>query len=173
MIVATTTSGAYKVVLFLHLLAAIVGFGSVFLNDLYGAAAKRRNGAEGVAIAETTYQVGKVAQYFIYAVPILGIALVGMSDKTWKFSQLWISLSFLLYIVGLALALGLHLPNVKRMNALSRQLVEGGSRPGATSEPPPEAAELEARQKRAAALGGILNLVMMVILVLMVWKPGS
>ena len=41
-----------------------------------------------------------------------------------------------------------------------------------TSGPPPQAAELEERGKRAGLYGAISNLAWVVVLVLMVWKPG-
>ena len=49
---ATVQSGAYKFVLVLHLAAAIVGFGGVVLNGIYGRLAMRASGPEGLAINE-------------------------------------------------------------------------------------------------------------------------
>ena len=42
--IADTNSGTYKFVLVLHLLSAIVGFGAVFLNAIYGQQARGRKG---------------------------------------------------------------------------------------------------------------------------------
>jgi len=42
----------------------------------------------------------------------------------------------------------------------------------AGGRPPPQVAELEARGKRAGAVGAALNLLMVAILFLMIWKPG-
>ena len=82
MLLATTASTAYKIVLVLHILAAILGFGSVMLNGVYASEVRRRPGPEGAAIADANYRVSfGVAMWFIYAVTVLGIALVGMSDK--------------------------------------------------------------------------------------------
>src|SRR5829696_2609782 len=87
-------SGIYKFLLVLHLIAVVVGFGSVMLNGVYAARAKRAGGREGVAIAEAnTFVSDKVAELFIYAVPILGILLIVTSDEVWKFDQKWISFS--------------------------------------------------------------------------------
>jgi hypothetical protein len=38
--------------------------------------------------------------------------------------------------------------------------------------PPPQLAQLEALGKRQAAAGASLNVVLAVILILMIWKPG-
>ena len=87
------TSTAYRIVLLLHILCAIVGFGTVFLNGIYGAQAKKRPGPGGLAIQEANLFVSHVAEYVIYAVFILGIGLVSMSDDAWKFSQTWVWLA--------------------------------------------------------------------------------
>ncbi len=164
-------SGIYKFVLLLHLVTVVVGFGGVMLNGVYAARAKRAGGREGVAIAEAnTFVSDRVAELFIYAVPILGILLIVLSDDVWKFDQKWISFSFLLYLVGIGLSHGLLRPTVKRLNALTAQLAAAGPMPSAGG-PPPEVAEVEALGKRAGAVGAVLNVLVVVILALMVWKP--
>lgn len=163
-------SGVYKLLLVLHLVAAIVGFGSTTIAAGYGLQAKKRRGREGLAIAEATYEVNeKVSQWFVYAVPILGILLVLSSDDAWKFSQTWVGLSMGLYIVALAIVHVVHLPNIRRMNALMAEVVNG---PPPAQGPPPQVAELEERGKRAGMIGGVLNLMWVAVVVLMVTKPG-
>ncbi len=164
-------SGAYKFVLVLHLVTAIVGFGGTTIAGIFGAKAAARGGREGQAVAETTLDVTEHwAEWFIYAVPILGIILIFLSEDVWEFSQAWISLSFLLYIVALGIVHALHLPNIRRMNALGAELVAGG--PPVGGGPPPQVAELERRGRLAGILGGVLNVIWVVIVFLMVWKPG-
>jgi hypothetical protein len=60
------------------------------------------------------------------------------------------------------------------MNALQNQLLAGPP-PGAApaSGPPPQVAELEARGKKAAMFGGILHLLLTLLLLDMVFKPGG
>jgi uncharacterized membrane protein len=166
-------SGAYKFVLVLHLVAAIVGFGGTTIAGIFGAKAARRRGPEGVAIAETTYDVTQnFASWFAYAVPVLGIILILLSEDVWKFSQAWISISFLLYIVALGILHAAHLPNIRKMNDLAAHLAAGPPAGGAGGGPPPEVAEIQRRGQLAGMLGGVLNLIWVVIVFLMVWKPG-
>lgn len=172
MLLARVGDTSYRVVLLLHILTAIIGFGAVFLNTLYGRAAERRKGAEGLAIAETNYDVSQTAGYFIYAVPVFGILLLLMSDDLYKFSQAWISASFLLYIIGLGLSHGLLRPNVKKMHALMRELVAGAPAAGAAGGRPPQVDEIEQRARTVGATSAALNLLLVVILYLMIWKPG-
>ena len=156
----------------LHILAVVVGFGPLMLAGAFGVKAKSRPGPEGLAIAETTYDVMRTyAEWAVYAVPVFGILLVLTSDDAWKFSQTWVSVSFLLYFVGLGLAHAVHFKNLKRMNQLMAELVAGPGGGGAAGRPP-QVAELEQRGRQAAIVGGILNLIVVVIIVLMVWKPG-
>ena len=150
----------YNVLLLLHIVTVVVGFGSVALNGVYGALAKRSPGPEGAAIGEANTHVSlKWAEWFIYAVPVFGILLVLASEDVWGFDQLWITLSFVLYIVGLGVSHGVMRPAAKRMNALARQQR-------------PDTAAMEATEKRLAAGGTFLNLLIVVLIALMIWKPG-
>jgi uncharacterized membrane protein len=173
MLLARVGDTSYRVVLLLHILTAIIGFGAVFLNALYGRAAERRKGVEGLAIAETNYDVSQMAGYFNYAVPVLGILLVLMSDEAYKFSEAWISASFVLYIVGLGLSHGVLRPNVKKMHALMRELVARPPATGAAGGRPPQVDEIEQRARTVGTTSAVLNLLLVVILYLMIWRPGS
>ncbi len=162
-------SDGYKIVLVLHLLAAMVGFGGIFLNVAYGLQARARAGREGTAIAEALYNVSrKWTEYFIYAVPILGIALVMMSDDTIKFSDLWISASLAVYIVALGVLHALQFPNIKKMNVLMAELADSGARVSGSTD---LVAELERRGKRSAFVGGLFNLLVVAAVCLMVFQP--
>jgi uncharacterized membrane protein len=173
MAIATITSGAYRFVLLLHILAVIVGFGTVFLNPVYGLAVKRRQGAEGLAITEEVEHVGRIAEFIIYAVPIFGLALVGLSDKVVKFSDTWVWLSLLLYVVGIGLSHAILLPNIKRMIVLQRELVAGGPPPAGAAGPPPQVAELERRGMQNGQVALALDVLLIVIVFLMIFKPGG
>ena len=151
----------YQLVLVLHILAAIIGFGGMFIAGFYGNESRKLPGREGLAVAETTLTVtGRIPTVGVCAVPILGILLILLSDDGWKFSEAWVSLSFSLYIVLMGLATGLQVPTIRKMVAL-RAAADGGS-----------PAELQAMGKKVATVGGVVNLLWVVILFLMVFKPG-
>ena len=167
-------SGIYKLLLVLHILAAIVGFGGVMLNALYGLQARQRRGPEGLAIVEANYFVStKVALRAIYLVFVFGVLLVVTSDDVWSFGDLWISLAMGLYLVAMGLSHGMIQPNVERMQQLMGELLAMGPPPpqGATGGPPPQAVELENRGKTVGMVAAVNNLIVVVILFLMVWKP--
>lgn len=167
-------SGIYKLVLVLHILTAIVGFGAVLLNGIYGQQARSRKGTEGLAISQANFLVSKIGMFFIYAVFVFGILLVVLSDKAWSFSDSWIVTAIVLYVLGIGLAHGAAFPNARRMINLQEQLVSMGPPPagaGASGGPPPQVIELEERGRRAGIVGAALSLDLVLILMLMVWGP--
>jgi uncharacterized membrane protein len=167
-------SGIYKFVLVLHILCAIIGFGAVFLNGIYGQQMKVRmqsgRGAEAIGIFEANQMVSKIGEYFIYAVFVFGFAVLGLSDSVWKFSQTWIWLSLILYVVGIGLSHGVLWPTVKRMGVLMHEMAAG---PPPVGGPPPQAIEMEGLGKKLGVVGPVLNLILVAILFLMVFKPGG
>ena len=170
---AAYLDGVYKFLLVAHIFCAIVGFGSVYLNALYGRQIQKRQGREGLAIFEANFRVSEIGQYFIYAVFVFGILLVISSDKVWEFKQTWVWLATALYIVGIGVSHAVLFPAVKRMGMLMREMVDAGPPPaGAPAGPPPQVAELTALGPRVGAASVFLDVLMIVILAIMVWKPG-
>lgn len=163
-------SFAYKLFFLLHILSAIIGFGGVLLNGVYAARAQKRPPAEGLAVMEVnTFVSLRVAEMFIYLTALIGLGLVGLSDGIWAFRQTWVWLAIVVYVVSLGISHGLLQPKVKRLLALQRELVEAGPPAGG---PPPQAAELAKLGPQIGAVSGVLDLALVVILVLMIWKPG-
>jgi uncharacterized membrane protein len=167
----------YNLVLVLHLLCAIIGFGTVFLNGMYGAQAKANQGPTGLAMTKATEKVSGVAEFFIYGVFIFGLIMVFLSKdndvQVIPWSDAWLSASMLLYIVGIGLSHGLLIPAVKKMVRLQEELVSAGGPPAGASGPPPQVAELEDLGKRVGITSTVLNVLLVVIVFLMVFKPGA
>jgi uncharacterized membrane protein len=165
--------GLHKLLLVAHLMTAIVGFGAVYLNGIYGAESKKRKGSEGLAVLQANHRVSTVGEWIIYTVPIFGILLVVTSDKAFKFSQTWIWLALLLYLVGIGVSHGVMIPTVKKMEATMEELNALGPPPaGAPVGPPAQVAVMESLGQRLAIGGTFLDVLLIVIVALMVWKPG-
>ena len=162
-------SDVYDIVLVLHILCAIVGFGAVMLNGIYAAQARARGGSEGLAITEANVLVSRIGQYFIYAVFVLGVVLVLIGDPVTEFDQTWIWLSIVLFIVGVGVSHGLLYPRVNRLIALQRELLAS---PPSTSGPPPHVTEMEQVGSKLGVISMALHLNLITILTLMVFKPG-
>lgn len=166
-------SAAYRILFLLHIVTAIVGFGAVTLNGIYGNEVKKRQGREGLAIFEANEKVSEIGQIFIYLVPIFGLGLVGVSDGLWEFSQTWVWLAIVLYVIAIGISHGVMKPAVKKQHALMEELVNAGPPAGgAPAGPPPQVAQLEANGKRMAMAGATLNVMLLLIIIDMIWKPG-
>jgi uncharacterized membrane protein len=162
-------SGVYNLLLVVHILSVVVGIGAVMLNGLYAQQTQKRQGPTGRAVFEANFYVSGIAEYVIYTIPIWGILLVIASHDIFKFSQTWIWLALLLYVAALGISHGLMVPNSKKILALMNEIEQG---PPPAGGPPPQAAKIADLGKQLGIGGATLNVIVVVIIALMVWKPG-
>jgi hypothetical protein len=167
--VGGTETGLYKVLLLLHILSVVVGIGAVMLNGLYAAQAQKRPGPGGRAVSEANEAVSNIAEYVIYTIPLWGILLVIFSDGAWEFSQTWVWLAIVVYVAALGVSHSVLIPGHRKINAL---LAEMEQAPPPAGGPPPQLVQIEALGKKQAAAGMTANLLVVVLLILMIWKPG-
>ena len=84
----------------------------------------------------------------------------------------------LLYVLALGLSHGVLFPTPQADARADGRARGGRPAPGPRRQlrpaggPPPQVVEMEALGKRVGLLGATLNLSVVVILVLMIWKPG-
>jgi uncharacterized membrane protein len=165
-------SNLYDVVLVLHLVLAFAGFGGVAFNAVYLARTRQLPPAQRWAAVTVNFQISQLAEYLIYAVAILGFALVSMSQQQWKFTQGWISVSLGLYIVLVGVFHGIVRPNQRDFNRYLEILANAPTL--AVGSPVPVEVSLADKAERNVAAGwGAINLLVVAIVVLMVFKPGT
>lgn len=167
-IVGNPGNTLYEIIFYVHVLVAIVGYGTVVLNGLFAANAQGLDLPQRFGAQSTKHRVDTIAEYFIYANFAAGLLLVFLADENSVvgFDQTWVSLSMLLWIVAIGISHGLLIPSEKKYLAdLEAQV--GGAEPGSTG------VDLAALDKRMAASGAGLNVLLAVILYLMIWKPGA
>lgn len=160
----------YRAVVVIHILTVVFGLGPLVLAGVVAVKAERMDRRAELAMGLIQYDVHKVAHKIIYAIFVTGVAAVLMSDGAWELGDLWVSLAMLSYIVALGISHGMLVPNDRRMNVLRRELAEMDGQEFAGQ--PEQALELADRTKRAAAMGMTLNLLIVFIVYLMVFKPG-
>lgn len=150
----------FKLFLFLHLVTAIFAIGPLVHAATTASRGLRQGDATATAAAARTT---KVYAYASVAVVIFGFGLMSMQppwgkegDTVASFGETWIWLSVLLWVVGVALALGVVVPTLDRATAALGSGEKADSLTG-----------------RVAAAGGVIGLIFLVIVVLMVWQPGG
>jgi Predicted integral membrane protein (DUF2269) len=151
-----------NLLLWLHIALAIVGLGPTFTFPVWTALA-RKAGPEHVPFALGTLRALITRMVAPLAILLLasGIALILVAD--WDLiANEWLWIALVLYTVNLALNLGVALPN---LNAILGIVSSG--------EVPQRMAEIEARGRRQRLLGMTSGILVLVILGLMVWKPGA
>ncbi len=159
MIIAAVGDGAYNIVLFLHVLTAVVGVGGLVMGWAYDTVARRHGGQSGAAILDAELRSGSsVPIKALYLLPFLGIALIVLSDDTFSMGDVWVSASFVVYVAIVGVYHGMIRPSRKMVRDM---MTTGGS-----------AGETEAVLRRATTGTWILNGLLVVALYLMIWKPG-
>jgi hypothetical protein len=147
--------------LYLHVLGAIVAFGPAFAFPIFGAAAGREP-MHANFMARASYVV---ATRLVVPLAILqGITGVGLI-LAFEFDLLntrWLLSAIVLYLIALYIAIGLNLPNARRIVELS------STPPAPGSGPSPELLRRVGNQRR---YGMILIALIALIAALMVVKP--
>ncbi len=161
------TSDIYNVALTAHILFAIAGFGAVLLNGVYLTKARRLLGPQGRAISEVNYSVAAIAEWLILLVPVSGFALVWASDGSWDLSTTWLSVSSALFVVAFVISRAVLMPGHRRINQLLGNLETGSADETATL------ADIDRHLRNNGIAGATLNLLLVAILALMIWKPGA
>ncbi len=164
-------SVGFQILVMLHILCVIGGFGAVAYNALYASLARRRaaNGAGSGAVLEVNALVSGLAELIIYAALLFGIAAVAASDSAIKFSQAWVSAAFAVYLVDIGILHG-WIRRYQRLYTNVAAEVEAANPPPGTR--PERLGELDRLEKRVALGWGVFNVLVVVAVYFMVFKPG-
>ncbi len=161
----------YQILVMLHILCVIGGFGAVSYNALYMNLARRRGGASGTsAVLEINTLVSGLAELLIYAALVFGVGAVTDSHSTLKFSQAWLAAGLAVYLVDIAILHGWIRRYQRRYAALAGRVEAAVPAPGSR---PPELRELAWLERRVSLGWGVFNVLVVGAVYLMVFKPGS
>jgi len=150
LLVGVVGSGIYKALLLLHILAVLVAFAPAVVHALAGPRLMKVDEAAGRHFAGVAAGDDRTVHLpALLAVGVLGFALVGASGEAWKFSDPWVFISALLWLVIGGIVGAVIIPANKQVAAGDR-----------------------AAEARVAAGGGIASLLIVIVLFLMVVKPG-
>jgi len=145
-VLAALNSTGYKIVLLIHVLAVIVGFAPLWLTPVMIrlTAAGDKAAADGLEVSILRFSLPGIG-----LAGILGFGLAGMSEKVFKMSQAWLSIAAVLWVVLLALLFFVARPAIKAFR-------DGDA----------------AARGRIMMVTGISHLILVVMLYLMIFKPG-
>jgi uncharacterized membrane protein len=147
LVLAEIGSTPYKVMLLLHVLLVVVGFAPAWLSPVLVrlTANGDRAAGEALEVSILRYSLGGLA-----AAGILGFGLAGMSDKVFKMTQTWLSIAIVLWLAQLVMIFFFARPAIKAFTA----------------------GDASARGRIGMATG-ITHLLLLVMLYLMIFKPGG
>jgi uncharacterized membrane protein len=156
--------------IFLHIFGAILAFGPGYSFMILGPMAGAEPQHAGFAIRfQRRVSVRMILPLALFQ-GVTGLLLV------WKtginlFTTLWLLVAIVLYVIALAVSIGVGLPTLNRLVALTSApppQAQPGAAPPARTGPPPEVAALVRRGR----LVGITQSILVVLIVfLMVTKP--
>jgi Predicted integral membrane protein (DUF2269) len=154
----------YLFVLFLHVLGAILAFGTAMLAfPVIGALGEREPAHHNFAL-RVSYVLGRYAVTpLALATFVLGLGLVALGG--WDlFANEWLWVSIALFLVTVLDAQLITLPSVGQLVTLT----------GPSATPTMDQSHDIERLTRKVRFGGTLSAILLVVItLLMVWKPGS
>lgn len=151
MMIAAVGDGLYNLFLLGHLVSFLVAFAPAVVHPVL-AAETTRDGDQGAQLRLAGHMAANGRRIHFPALLVagaFGLAMVLASAEAWDFTQTWVSLAFLVWLAMCGVVSGLLLPNERKVAAgdgAAQRLVDRG--------------------------GQIVTLLLVVMLYLMVWKPG-
>jgi uncharacterized membrane protein len=151
MILAAYGDTLFKVLFVGHMLAFVVAFAPAVINPILIAKLKSQGDfATLPKVSGIMSSNGRQIHFpALVALGGFGIAMVLTSDPAFGFDQAWVSLAFLVWLAITGLVSAVMLPG-------ERKMAEGDM----------------SAEKRVEVGGQIITLLTLVMLYLMIWKPG-
>jgi uncharacterized membrane protein len=156
------TSLLIAILLLIHVAGAIIGFGPVFTFAVLGPMSAKAGPQGGLALLEGMHAIEKklTVPVAIFVQPLSGLALIFVAGyNNAFFSHTWLWVSLIAYAIAFYLAI---FGQNKRLERLI-ELAKAG----------PPTPEFIATAKRLAQMGPVITVLLVVMIVLMVIKPGG
>jgi uncharacterized membrane protein len=150
MLVAAQDDFGYRLFLLLHIVAIVVAFAPGFVWPVVATQLRKEGQPLGAGLAKiqaaSTMRIHGPA---LVAAGVFGFALIGLSNKQWKFSQQWISIAMVLWFVMIGVVFLLLVP-------AERKAGQGS----------------EAAEPRISMYAGMVHILFLLMVIDMIWKPG-
>jgi len=146
----------YRVLLFLHVLSAIVWFGGAAFSEALVAMSRRKGDRQYVATWTSVAETG--ARVYPFATILLIGTAIAMVVQRWSFGTMWIDIALGLFVLSFVIGIAYFSPRGKK---ITRAFEAGDDVPG-----------LVARIRPVQMLQRVDLLVLTAILILMIYKPS-
>jgi uncharacterized membrane protein len=163
-------STGFKILVFLHILCVIAGFGALAYNALYMNLAQRRPAGGTGAVIEVNRLVSGLAEMFVYAALLFGVGAVSAGHPRIGFSDAWVSAALAVYLVDVGILHGWIRPHQRQYAATVARLEAPAD--GAQSRDG-DVAALNKLERQVSVGWAVFNLLVVGAVYLMVFKPGS
>jgi hypothetical protein len=167
-VAAATPSVWYHLLLVLHLVCIVGGFGYLAFSGVFFAGVRRHGDTALSGALEVNRSLSQLAELLLVAAFVFGIAAVGASPDI-KFSQGWVGGVIAAWVVDFGVLHGWIRRIQRRYVAVATALPP--TRAGGAT--PPEVAQLDSMERAISAGWGVFNLVVVAAIVLTVFQPGS
>jgi Predicted integral membrane protein (DUF2269) len=158
----------FSLLLFAHVLGAIIAFGPTFSSPIIGrmGAAERAHANFAMRISRQLARVQIIPLAILQGITGVGLIITGNIDL---FARYWLLVAIVLYLIAIGYAIFVQVPLAKRIIVMTTPPVDAPAPTGPTpGGPPPELMGLITRAKR----GGMLLIALVTAIVfLMVVKP--
>lgn len=99
------SSGSYDVLVGLHVVSAVVGFGAVAISGAYGAIGRRASRAGSPEDVSRFFASSNRGEYLLVVAPLFGLAAMGDRPGGAEYGQLWAVVGYVVWIAASALLL--------------------------------------------------------------------
>lgn len=151
--------------LILHILAIVVGFGPTFVFGLVASAIQKepQHAVFGTGVMHLIES--RLVIPALTLAPLFGAALI-ITRRYEFWESTWLLIASPLFLIAWTIGVFVNRPLSARMRAKLQEMMAGKAGPETVEE-------LQAMGRRAQLLGTLMAVLMLTVLVLMVWRPGS
>lgn len=152
-----------RILLAIHIFAAVIFIGNIMTAAFWKIRADKSGNLESIAVTSRSLELADMAFTIpgVLGLLVTGIWMVGITGWQ-RFQEPWLAISLVLLIVTAVISTAGLVPLQKRMTRLARDQAAAGQ-----ADP-----DYRKASRTWSMMGGVATLLPVVILVLMVMKPG-
>ena len=157
---------------FLHILAAIIAFGPSFVFPILGSFSGKEPMHGNFALRVGAAIEDRLVIPFALTMPVSGVLMLVTANGAVPWQRFWFLLAVSLYLIAMFIAVVIQRGIVHKMiNMTSQMPAPAPAGPGAAPAGPPP--EFLALVRRSQMNGMILTVLLVVIVILMIFRPLS